>query len=278
MSQGGAAECNERMVDQLVDRGLLSRGRMEAAFRAVRRDLFLPGVSLDRVYEADDAILTRRSATGVALSSSSSPAIMALMLEALDVRPGDRVLEVGAGTGYNAAVLAHLAGQAGAVTSVDLTPDVAAEARSHLVAAGFRHVDVRAGDGWLGAPDRAPFDRVIATVGVADLSPAWTAQLTGDGRIVVPLWLQPDVELAGAFVPTPPTLTARHVTRCRFMQLRGEHGEAGAAAARLAGLAGAPADRLEIEAVPVGVPMPSTRAAISWTIERPAHTFVVRVV
>ena len=103
------------------------------AFARVPRHLFLPGVPLDGVY-ADDAVVTRDEG-GVPTSSSSQPSLMARMLDQLEVRAGDRVLEVGAGTGYNAALLATLGA---AVTTVELQPEVAEAAREHLGAAGVR--------------------------------------------------------------------------------------------------------------------------------------------
>jgi protein-L-isoaspartate(D-aspartate) O-methyltransferase len=103
------------------------------AFARVPRHLFLPKVPLESVYE-DDAIVTRDDG-GIPTSSSSQPSLMARMLDRLDVRPGQRVLEIGAGTGYNAALLAALGAD---VTTVELQPDVADEARRHLAAAGLR--------------------------------------------------------------------------------------------------------------------------------------------
>lgn len=95
------------------------------------------------------------------------------MIEQLDVQIGHRVLEIGAGTGYNAALLAWLAGSSGRVTTIDVDEDIVQEARDNLRRAGFSEVHVVAGDGWLGLPTDAPFDRIEATVGVWDLSPHW---------------------------------------------------------------------------------------------------------
>src|SRR5260221_1398136 len=107
---------------------------VERALLAVPRHLFLPGIPLRDAY-ADIAIPTHWE-DGVPVSSASQPAIVALMLEQLRVEPGMRVLEVGAGTGYNAALLAELAGPHGRVVTLDIDAEIVAEARAHLDAAG----------------------------------------------------------------------------------------------------------------------------------------------
>ena len=131
--------------------------------------------------------MTKRDAAGMPISSSSQPAIMAIMLDQLNLLPGHRVLEIGAGTGYNAALMSHIVGAEGQVTSVDIDPELAGRAREQLGGAGFGAVTVVCADGVDGCPERAPYDRVIATVGVADLAPAWLAQTACEARIVVPL-------------------------------------------------------------------------------------------
>src|SRR5437867_2871412 len=153
------------MVATLVRLGAIRTGDVEAAFRAVPRHVFLPGVPAARVYAAYEAIPTHFRPDGVPISSSSAPSIMATMLERLGCQPGDRVLEVGTGTGYNAAVLAVLVGPQGRVTSVELDPVIATEAKAHLAVAGTTGVRVWAGDGWQGDPADAPFDGIIVTVG-----------------------------------------------------------------------------------------------------------------
>jgi SAM-dependent methyltransferase len=108
-----------------------------------------------------------------------------MMLRALDVRDGQRVLEIGAGSGYNAALLAHRLGDAN-VTTIDLDPEITEAARDHLAAAGF-HPAVVTGDGALGWPERAPYDRILATCALSSIPPAWLAQCTANALIVAPL-------------------------------------------------------------------------------------------
>lgn len=117
--------------------------------RTVPRHLFLPGIPLDETYPHDN-IVTYRDDEGMAVSSASQPGIVGAMLQQLDVRPGHRVLEIGAGTGYNAALLARLAGPEGEVTTVDIDEDVAEGARRNLAAAGYGGAgDLRRWRGWL---------------------------------------------------------------------------------------------------------------------------------
>src|SRR5437660_3543581 len=143
-----APALHRALVDALVRRGAITYSPVEAAFRAVHRHLFLPRVPLEEVYR-DQAIPTK-TIDGEAVSSSSQPEIMATMLEQLALEPGQRVLEVGAGTGYNAALMTHLVADTGTLISMDVDTDLVDGARAHLAAAGIEHVRVVLGDGGLG--------------------------------------------------------------------------------------------------------------------------------
>ncbi|MER5291267.1 methyltransferase domain-containing protein [Streptomyces pharetrae] len=133
-----------------------------------------------------DTPLATRLRDGELLSSSSQPSLMALMLAALEVRDGDRVLEIGAGSGYNAALLTHRLGDGDLVTTIDLEPEITESARRHLGAAGY-HPVVVTGDGARGVPERAPFDRIIATCALPSIPPAWLTQCRPGSRILTPL-------------------------------------------------------------------------------------------
>src|SRR5437763_4911762 len=109
---------HQALVDKLKRDGNIFTPSVEAAFRAVPRHLFLPGVALDEVYR-DQAIATK-TLNGIYVSSSSQPAIMAIMLELLELKPGQRVLEIGAGTASNAALIAHIVGKTGQVVTIDI--------------------------------------------------------------------------------------------------------------------------------------------------------------
>nr|WP_237539748.1 MULTISPECIES: methyltransferase, FxLD system [unclassified Streptomyces] len=165
-----------------------SSAAVEAAFRRVPRHLFVPERPAGEVYGAPEGVFTKRNARGRPVSSVSAPWLHARMLEAAQVAGGMSVLEVGSG-GCNAALLAELVGGQGAVTTVDIDPDITARARGLLDEAGYGQVRVREADGALPLPE-APargFDRIMVTVGAADLSPAWLDQLAPEGRLVVPL-------------------------------------------------------------------------------------------
>jgi protein-L-isoaspartate(D-aspartate) O-methyltransferase len=118
-------------------------------------------------------------------SSASMPAVVAQMLTALEVEPGMRVLEIGTGTGYNAALLAHRLG-ASHVVSVEIDPTVAQHARHTLAAAGYGAVSVITGDGAQGYPPQAPYDRVISTAAATTVPYPWVAQTRPGGLVLTP--------------------------------------------------------------------------------------------
>jgi protein-L-isoaspartate(D-aspartate) O-methyltransferase len=188
-------DLRRRFVEQLRRNGAPLTPELAAAFAAVPREMFVaegfqrrdgswarPGTAGFRAAVYRDDVLVTKIDGRTAVSSSSQPSLMAIMLDALAVRAGDRVLEIGAGTGYNAALLAALGAR---VTSVDVQADVAERARAALAAAGVEGVRVVTGDGYTGVPGES-FERAIVTVGVAGVSPLWLAQ-TSPGPVVVPV-------------------------------------------------------------------------------------------
>jgi protein-L-isoaspartate(D-aspartate) O-methyltransferase len=214
------ARIRERLAARVISAARIRDDRIADALREVPRHLFLPQVPPDSAYR-DDAIVTKRDADGQPISSSSQPTIMAIMLDQLGLAPGLRVLEIGAGTGYNAALMKHIVGPSGTVVSVDIDADVAGQARDHLARAGYPDVTVVVADGAEGYPPAAPYDRVIATVGVADLAPSWLEQLEPGGRIVVPFDVR-GTQLAVAFERADDGRWASvSLVPCGFMRMRG---------------------------------------------------------
>ncbi len=207
------------LVETLRSKGCLGSPAIAEAFAIVPRHLFVPDVSIGEAYR-DRSIATKRLPDGEVVSSSSQPEIMAIMLEQLDVRPGQHVLEIGAGTGYNAALLAHLVGPTGRVTTIDIDDDIVAAARRHLNAIGTTTVRVMCADGWAGDVEGAPYDRIVLTVGAHDVSPAWRAQLTPGGRLLLPLSL-PAIQASVAFEKRGGVLESVSARGCFFMRLRG---------------------------------------------------------
>lgn len=211
------------MVDRIMAGSPALSGRVTEAMRTIPRHLFVPEASAQEAY-ADQAVITKSAADGAALSCASEPGIIALMLGQLDVRPGDQIPEVGAGTGYNAALLSYLASADGQVTTVDIDQEVTAQARQALDANGYSHVHVTTQDGQLGDTDHSPYDRMIITVGAWDLPPAWWAQLAPGGRLVVPLrWRGQTRSIA--FTYADGRLRSDSVELCGFVPMAGQDGE-----------------------------------------------------
>lgn len=207
------------LIEELQRKGALTDARIAAAFAAVPRHLFLPGLDPERVYR-DEAIITKQQ-EGINLSSSSQPAMMAIMLGQLAVEPGQRILEIGAGTGYNAALLRTLVGTSGHVTTIDVDDDIVAAARAGLTAAGYGDVVTILGDGGYGHAPGAPYDRIILTVGADDLLPAWIEQLRPDGLLVLPLNIGPEMYSVALRKLPDGTLLSESLSPCGFIRLRG---------------------------------------------------------
>jgi len=213
------AKLQKALVEKLISMGCIRSPSVEWAFRSIPRHLFAPGVALEKVY-SDNSIPTKRI-DGKLVSSSSQPAIMAIMLEQLQLQPGHRVLEIGAGTGYNAGLMKHLVGDSGLVVTIDIDEDLVESAREHLRSAGLDRVNVVCGDGGLGYADYAPYDRIILTVGAWDIAPAWWKQLKPGGRLLLPLEIKGGIQKSVAFDQRDGHLESVSVRDCGFMTLQG---------------------------------------------------------
>jgi protein-L-isoaspartate(D-aspartate) O-methyltransferase len=198
-------ELRRRLVNYLIGEGAIRSPLLANAFSEVPREIFLPdNVPLQRVY-SDDAIVVKWDENNFPSSSSSQPILMADMLEALRLEPGLRVLEIGAGVGYNAALMADWVGDGALVTTVDLDPAMAQIAGDNLrelarrTAKNFDQVTVVASDGSAGYPPNAPYDRIIVTVQQWEIAPAWVEQLRVGGILLLPLTVS--THLWGGLIP-----------------------------------------------------------------------------
>jgi protein-L-isoaspartate(D-aspartate) O-methyltransferase len=201
----------------MVERQLRGRGirdeRVLAAMAAVPRELFLPPSERSRAY-ADAALPIGHDAT------ISQPYMVAAICELLGLSGSERVLDVGTGSGYQAAVLAELAA---GVVSIERVPELAASARRALDAAGYEEVEVLTGDGTLGAPERAPFDAIAVAAAAPQLPEALYEQLVPGGRIVVPVGRRRDQRLE-LVVRSPEGPAVLRSVPCRFVPLLGAGG------------------------------------------------------
>ena len=213
MTEDSYAALRERMVDQQIRARGVVDPRVLAAMRKVPRHLFIPPHLWDQAYN-DYPLPIGEDQT------ISQPYIVALMTELLEIKETDRVLEIGTGSGYQAAILAELAA---AVLSIDRVDGLADQARQVLDSLGYTNVRIRVGDGTLGWPEEMPFDAIIVTAGAPKVPRPLTEQLALGGRLVIPVgdtWSQ--------------TLTCVRKTRkglkfeyhggCRFVRLIGKYG------------------------------------------------------
>ena len=170
-------EARPRMVREQIEARGVQNAAVLAAMRFVPRHEYVPSAYWDLAY-ADRPLPIGQGQT------ISQPYIVALMTELLEPEPDDRILEVGTGSGYQAAVAARVVGQ---VYSVELVPQLAASAAERLERLGVTNVEVRAGDGYLGWPEHAPFDGILVTAGADHVPPPLVEQLAPGGRMVIPV-------------------------------------------------------------------------------------------
>lgn len=219
-----ADDLRNSLVDEIL-RDVRLTADVERVMRTVPREAFLPGIRLEEAY-ADQAVSIKENPVGgpLPLSCASVPSVVGIMLSQLQAQPGDNILEIGAGTGYNAALLAELTDEHGHVTTIDIDSDVALHARTMLDRAGYQRVHVMERDGLLGAPENAPYDRMLAAVGLWDVPAAWWEQLREGGRLVVPLRWRGQTRSV-ALTRHGDTLVSEGMELCGFVPIIGQDSE-----------------------------------------------------
>lgn len=180
-----ATELRDALVDDLIERRVVTSAMVETAMRAVPREFFVPEVALRDAYA--DRPQRVKEVGGLTLSTISQPTMIAIMLEAAELEPGHRVLEIGTGSGYNAALLAEIVGPAGRVVTIDVEHDLVVAARDRLSRRGLDQVVAVTADGREGFPSGGPYHRLMSTVGVTQVFPSWVDQIVEGGLVLAPL-------------------------------------------------------------------------------------------
>jgi protein-L-isoaspartate(D-aspartate) O-methyltransferase len=202
------------MVQRLARAGIVTDLRVLGALAAVPRHLLVPEGLREAAY--------REAALPIGEGQTiSAPAVVGAMSQALELRGGETVLEVGTGSGYQAALLARLAAR---VVSIERLPELAARARGVLRCLGVSNVVVHVGDGTRGLPGEAPFDAIVVTAGGPDVPPPLLAQLAPGGRLVGPFGARREQRLLRVRRSASGEWVREVLGRCRFVQLVGCHG------------------------------------------------------
>jgi len=216
-NNGHGTETPEQQRARMVEEQLRSRGirdaRLLAAMGKVPREEFIANEDLGNAY-GDHPLPIGAGQT------VSQPYIVALMIAALELLPADRVLEVGTGTGYEAAILGELAAE---VWTIERHEDLAMKARAILARLGYANVHVVVGDGSVGLPQHAPFDKVLVAAAAPKIPESLVAQLADGGRLVVPVGNRFEQQVQVVRKVGAQTVVTLH-DLCRFVPLVGEEG------------------------------------------------------
>ena len=201
------AEARRAMIDeQLRTRGI-SDPRVLAAMGAVPRERFVPEHLVSRAY--DDGPLPIGAGQTI-----SQPYIVAYMAEALAIAPHHKVLEIGTGSGYHAAVLGQLARE---VYTIEIVPVLASSAKALLKELGYANIHVREGDGYAGLPEQAPFDRILVTAAPDQIPQPLIDQLAAGGRLVIPVGQQGVTQWMTILEKTTKGVTQRQTIPVQFV-------------------------------------------------------------
>lgn len=206
------ASARRKMIEHALKGRDITDPAVLQAMRDVPRHRFVPSGMQDQAY-ADCPLPIGHGQT------ISQPYVVAFMTQMLEVRPDDKVLEIGTGCGYQAAVLARLAQQ---VYTIEIVEPLADSARTLLAELGYKNISVKAGDGFDGWPEHAPFDRIIVTCAVKEMPPALIAQLKEGGRIIAPVGPLGNAQELVLATKTNGQLTRKHVLPVRFVPMTGK--------------------------------------------------------
>jgi len=208
------------MVRALRNQEGVTSEPVAAAFSAVPRHRFVPDAPLELAYDLHGIVPVKKDEHGLDISVMSAAHLQAVMLEQAGIERGMKVLEIGSG-GYNAALIQELVGEAGEVTTVDIDRDIVDRARLCLDDAGYDLVKTVLGDGEVGVPDGAPYDRIIVTAAAWDIPPSWIGELAEKGRLVVPLTVRGTTRSI-AFDRDGDGLVSHSYHLARFVPMQGE--------------------------------------------------------
>lgn len=212
------AALRERMIERQIAARGLDDPTLLAAFRAVPREEFVSGARADSAYQ--DSPLPIEGGQTI-----SQPYIVALTIHAAGIRPGDKVLEVGAGSGYAAGVIGQIADE---VIAVERHHELVELARQRMARLGYHNVRIVEGDGTLGWPEEAPYDAIVAAASGSHVPHSWIAQLKPGGRIVMPIGGRHAIQsLVKVTLDRDGVLHRENLGGVRFVPLIGAEGFAG---------------------------------------------------
>jgi protein-L-isoaspartate(D-aspartate) O-methyltransferase len=206
-------QARERMVVEQLERRGIKDPRVLAAMRSVERDRFVPAAYAEHAY--DDGPLPIGASQTI-----SQPYIVALMSEVAALNGNERVLEIGTGSGYQAAILSRLAAE---VYSIESIPPLHDHARLTLDAMGIGNVHLRCGDGSVGWPEEAPFDAILATAAMPGVPRPLLEQLSPGGRLVAPIG-EEELQTLVRLQRINNSWQEEYFGECRFVRMTGKHG------------------------------------------------------
>ncbi len=215
---GMYSEKREEMIQSLKSRGYLKSSLVTDSFRNVPRERFVPEDLKEDAY-ADNPLPIGQGQT------ISAPSMIAIMLEVLEIEGGHKILEIGTGSGYNAALLAEITGQEGKVYTIERLERVAEKGRKNLEEMGYNNVEVVVGDGTKGYSQEAPWDRILVTACAPEVPDTLVDQLDFGGRLAAPVgsYYMSQTLLVVKKLEEGETEVEKH-GGCAFVPLVGEHG------------------------------------------------------